>query len=327
MHRLIALSIVLCLWPVAAPCKDFAKRQDVREFITEMHQVHGFERPQLINLFRAAHPLPVVLRAIRPPADPRIRSWRNYRGRFVESRRIANGRAFLAQHRDDLLRAEAQYGVPAEIIVAIIGVETIYGRHVGNFQSFSTLSTLAFHYPPRATLFRRELESLLLLARDEARDPLSYRGSYAGALGLPQFLPSSIRSWAVDFDGDGRIDLTGSADAIGSVARFLAAHGWVKDGPVLLPASVRLADKLPELLADGILPRRTPQEMQAYGVEAPASPAEPAALIELVTPDQPTEYRLGFRNFYVLTRYNQSSFYATTVYELAMALKEAMKVE
>ena len=214
-----------------------------------------------------------------------------------------------------------QYGVPAEIIVGIIGVETIYGRNIGKFQTFAALSTLAFYYPPRAELFRNELEALLLLARDEGRDPLSYRGSYAGALGLPQFLPSSVRSWAVDFDGDGKIDLATTADAIGSVAHYLADHGWTKDGPILATAIVE-GEGFNELLKEGIVPKRTTQELVAFDVRTATAPDLPAALIDLVTPGEPTEYRLGFHNFYVLTRYNQSSFYAAAVYDLAVALKE-----
>ena len=185
------------------------------------------------------------------------------------------------------------------------------------------MATLAFYYPPRAALFRNELEALLLLARDEERDPLSYRGSYAGALGLPQFLPSSVRHWAVDFDDDGKIDLATTTDAIGSVAHFLADHGWTKDEPILAMASVE-GEGFNELLTEGIVPKRTTQELVAFGVGATTAPDLPVALIDLVTPGEPTEYRLGFHNFYVLTRYNQSSFYAAAVYDLAIALKKGM---
>jgi membrane-bound lytic murein transglycosylase B len=284
---------------------------------------HGFDAEQLTVLFGKTRPIPFVLKAIAPPADPRVKSWKNYRARFIEPKRTAAGLAFWQRHEATLAKAEALTGVPAEIIVAIIGIETIYGKHLGRFDTFAALATLAFDYPPRAELFRRELEALLLLARDENRTPDSYRSSYAGAIGLPQFLPSSIRAYAVDFDGDGRIDLTDSPDdAIGSVANFLKLHGWETAGPVAV--KVGAGGTAPDtLIAEGILPKRLPQEMREYGIKLPAdAPDAPAALIDLVTPDAPTEYWLGYQNFYVITRYNRSSFYAMAVWQFAQALKE-----
>lgn len=316
------LVVALCWFAPARACDDFTQRPDVREFVIDMQSRHGFAAAELLRKFHRIHCIPAVIKAIQPPANPAIRSWQTYRSRFVEPKRITAGVEFWSKHRAVLERAGQEYGIPAEIIVSIIGVETIYGHHLGKFPTFTALATLAFHYPPRAALFRRELESLLLLARDQGRDPLSYRGSYAGALGLPQFLPSSERSWAVDYDGDGRIDLSASADdAIGSVARFLAEHGWEKGGPIAATANVA-GDKAAELLADGITPKRTPRDMESFGVTADNAADQPAALIDLVSPDAPTEYRLGFHNFYVLTRYNQSSFYAIAVFDLSMALKE-----
>ena len=321
MKRLLQCLIACWLLPAFAHTENLTDLDEVRSFVIDMQTRHGFTAADLLHDFERIHALPAVIKAIQPPADPGIRSWKSYRSRFVEPRRIAAGVAFWKQHRSVLERAEKQYGVPAEIIVGIIGVETIYGRNIGKFQTFAALSTLAFYYPPRAELFRNELEALLLLARDEGRDPLSYRGSYAGALGLPQFLPSSVRSWAVDFDGDGKIDLATTADAIGSVAHYLADHGWTKDGPILATAIVE-GEGFNELLKEGIVPKRTTQELVAFDVRTATAPDLPAALIDLVTPGEPTEYRLGFHNFYVLTRYNQSSFYAAAVYDLAVALKE-----
>jgi membrane-bound lytic murein transglycosylase B len=264
-----------------------------------------------------------VIKAITPAADPGVRSWRAYRERFVEPRRISHGLEFWRQHEIALVRAQALYGVPAEIIVAIIGVETIYGQHTGSFDVFNALTNLAFDYPPRAPLFRRELEALLLLAREEGQDPWRYRGSYAGAIGLPQFLPSSIRRYAVDFDHDGHIDLAASSDdAIGSVGHFLMEHGWEEGAPIAQPAKVS-GDGTPTLLAEGIRPARLPAELARFGVEADNPPEKPAALIDLATPDAPTEYRLGFNNFYVLTRYNRSSFYAAAVMDLAETLRQS----
>jgi len=300
----------------------YADRADVQTFIAEMEQRHGFDASLLTQWLDRTEPLPAVLKAITPPADPRVKSWKNYRQRFIEPKRIRAGLAFWRQHRATLARAQALSGVPAEIIVAIIGIETFYGKHLGRFGSFAALATLAFDYPPRADLFRRELEALLLLARDEGRTPIDYRGSYAGAMGLPQFLPSSIRAYAVDFDGDHRIDLDVSPeDAIGSVANFLQQHGWQEGMPISV--KVGAGETAAELLAEGILPKRLPEEMRSFGVSLPDRvPAEPAALIDLVTPDAATEYWLGYRNFYVITRYNRSSFYAMSVFQFAQELRE-----
>ncbi|RLJ64743.1 lytic murein transglycosylase B [Sulfurisoma sediminicola] len=321
---LIAICLAACFAMPAMAAGTFAARADVRAFVDEMVERHGFDRDALLAAFARIQPLPAVIKAIRPPADPGIRSWQAYRGRFVEPRRIAAGLRFWDEHSGDLLSASARYGVPEEVIVAIIGVETIYGRSTGRFGTLAALATLAFDYPPRAELFRRELEALLLLARDAGRDPLGYRGSYAGALGLPQFLPSSVRQWAVDFDGDGQVELTRSpGDAIGSVAHFLQAHGWQPGEPVTAPVELEPGSNPQPLIDEGIRPVRLPAEMRPLGVRTDAAAARPAALIDLVTPDAPTEYWLGYQNFFVITRYNKSSFYAMAVYQLAEALRTA----
>lgn len=302
----------------------YENRPEVREFASDMEKRHGFARDELLTLFAQARFQPAVIKAILPPSSPRVRSWQAYRARFVEPRRINAGLRFWEEHAGTLARAEQRYGVPAEIIVSIIGVETIYGRNTGNFQTFSALTTLAFDYPPRAELFRRELESLLLLAREEHRSPLAYQGSYAGALGLPQFLPSSLRNWAVDFNEDQTLDLTQPDDAIGSVARFLSEHGWQSGGPISVPAQINENDEnttIAELLAEGIEPKRLPADLRSRGVMLGNVPEQKAALIDLATPDEDTEYRIGYRNFYVITRYNRSSFYASAVNDLAEALK------
>ncbi|MFZ5512339.1 MAG: lytic murein transglycosylase B [Pseudomonadota bacterium] len=318
--------LLLCLLPLAAGAAAeprYVDRDEVRQFVAEMHQRHGFEPAPLLHLFARVKPQAAAIKAIMPPKDPGVRSWHAYRSRYVEPRRIEWGLGFWQEHRAALEAAQREYGVPEEIIVAIIGVETIYGRHMGRFPVLDTLTTLAFDYPPRAELFRRELEAFLLLARETGADPRQARGSYAGAMGLPQFLPSSIRRYAVDFDGDKRIDLRASPDdAIGSVARFLKEHGWEKDGIVAVPANI--ADERHGTVVDGdVRPRFSLPELSAYGVY----PAEPlpidalCAVIDLVTPNRPTEYWLGLNNFYVITRYNRSSFYAMAVYELARELR------
>lgn len=301
--------------------RTYTERPEVQAFMAEMQERNAMPQAWLARLFDGADFKPAVIKAILPPASPQVRSWRAYRSRFVEPKRIAAGLKFWQSYAPLIKAASEMYGVPEEIIVSIIGVETIYGKHTGQFETFSALTTLAFDYPPRAPLFRRELEALLLLAREENHDPRSYTGSYAGALGLPQFLPSSIRKYAVDFDHDGDIDLLTPADAIGSVASFLHEHGWVSGGPVAVPAQIT-DEAASGLVARGIEPALLPSAMQAMGLSAPNAPEEPAALIDLVTPSEGTEYWLGYRNFYVITRYNRSSFYAMAVYQLAEKLKE-----
>jgi membrane-bound lytic murein transglycosylase B len=317
----LLLATVATVCSAAAPY-SFLRRGDVRQFIQEMSERHGFDRAHLERLFAQARPQPQAIKAILPPKDPALRSWRAYHARFVEPVRIEAGLRFWEAHRRTLEAARRSYGVPEEIVVAIIGVETIYGRNMGRYPALATLATLAFDYPPRAGLFRRELEALLLLARESRRNPLGYSGSYAGALGMPQFLPSSVRNWGVDFDGDGTVDLAAStADAIGSVAHFLASHGWETGGPVAVAAGVS-GERHGELVEAGILPRLTPKEMAEFGVSAADNaPQQPCALIDLATAGAPTEYWLGYRNFYVITRYNRSSFYAMAVYALSEELK------
>jgi membrane-bound lytic murein transglycosylase B len=309
----------------------YADRPEVQGFVDEMVAQHGFQREPLLALFRQTHSEPAVLQAIRPAAHPSVRSWRGYRKQFVERRHILAGRRFLQENRAALKQASAKFGVPPAIIAAIIGVETFYGRVQGSFSTFSALTTLAFDYPPRAELFRRELGEFLLLARESQRDPLAYVGSYAGALGMPQFLPSSLRHYAVDGNGDGKIELSGSVqDAIASVASFLAQHGWQEGGSIALPVRVR-GEAYQELVDGKVEPLRTPEDLLAHGVVLPRhlKSEEKAAFIDLVTPRKATEYWLGFKNFYVITRYNKSSFYAMAVFQLSEKLRqpEARKVK
>lgn len=301
----------------------FGDQAEVKEFISAMHEQHGFDVMHLARHFASIQPNAAVLRAIRPAAVPeQQRSWQRYRERFVNARRNEGGQRFWQENEATLQRAEVIYGVPAEVIVAIIGVETEYGRNMGKFSVFEALASLAFHYPPRAAFFRGELEQFLLLARENGASPLDIKGSYAGAIGIPQFMPSSQRRYAVDFDGDDRIDLRNSStDAIGSVARFLQQHGWQTGTPVAVPA--RVEGDPSALLAAGIKPAARLQDMAGQGVSAAGDADRPAALIDLVSPDAATEYWVGFENFYVISRYNRSSFYAMSVFQLAEALREA----
>lgn len=326
-RRLVALVAIFSVDVAAASPDPFVARPEVRAFIGEMVQRHGFVANELEFLFSRARSREAVLRAIAPPKEPRERSWQTYRARFVNDTRIRGGVAFWTQHARTLARAAQEHGVPEEIIVAIIGVETLYGRQTGNFRVVDSLATLAFDYPPRAAFFRAQLEQYLLLARDEAFDVFSVKGSYAGAIGIPQFMPGSIRRYAVDYDGNARIDLRKSpVDAIGSVANFLRRHGWKRGEAIWAPARVD-GESHRALLAAGIRPKTRVAELRGVqvGGGTQLAPDTPVALIALESPGAETEYRLGLENFYVLTRYNRSSLYASAVADLASAVRDARR--
>ncbi|MCO4860485.1 lytic murein transglycosylase B [Cupriavidus sp. WGlv3] len=310
-----------------------------RAFIDEMVARHGFERGMLQEWFGQAVYSATVVRLIMPPATTGRKSWRTYRSRFIEPIRINAGVRFWQDNRDTLRRAEAEFGVPASVIVGIIGVETIYGRDMGSFRVLDSLSTLAFDYPAtpnreaRSTLFRNQLADYLLWCRDTRTDVYSVLGSYAGAIGIPQFMPTSLREYALDYDNNGHIDLRNSpTDAIGSVARFLQLHGWEPGRPVvwrIAPDTGSLG--IATAAADGEpWPTRALNQLTRAGLSLDepinlAREGETGVLVvDLPTPDQPTEYLLGLRNFYVLTRYNRSFFYALAVYQLGEAVKAAM---
>jgi len=322
---MLAFALASCLSFGADATSGYAGRNDVRRFIAEMAQKHGFDRDKLRALFSRARFQPAVVAAITRPLEPRAQSWQAYRALFLTPKRIEAGVEFRARERAALARAAERYGVPEDILVAIIGVETAYGRNTGNYRVIDALSTLAFDYPPRAEFFRGELEDFLLYAREAGIDALSLKGSYAGAIGIPQFMPDSYRRYAVDLDGDGKEDLSGSfADAIGSVANFLRAHGWETGQPVAYAARVQ-GDGYRKLIDAGVKPAYRFGDLASFGVSAEGDAAAdaPCALIELATPDEPSEYLVGFTNFYVLTRYNRSSMYASAVLELAQAVKSA----
>ena len=321
MKALVSIFICLLAFPAMAKTSDYAEREEVQAFIREVAARHGFVERELRHLFSRVRRAEPVLEAIKPP-PPKARSWEEYRGNFVNERRIAGGVEFWKKHRRVLERAESRYGVPPEYVVAIIGVETLYGRHTGRWRVVDALTTLAFDYPPRAAYFRNELEEYLLLVREQGKDVFSLRGSYAGAIGIPQFMPASARRYAVDFDGNGSVDLRRSpADAIGSVANFLKEHGWQRGGEVLFEA--RVGGEGWRGLADGSVdPKHAPADLRAAGVEFDGMPeGVRAVLVELETPDKPSEFRVGLHNFWVLTRYNRSAFYASVVHDLAQAVK------
>ena len=305
----------------------FTDNPDVIYFARDLEQRHGFDSAELLGQFAQIRPNPRVLQLIEPPASPQQRSWEHYRPRFVNERRIDNGVRFWREHLTTLVRARIFYGVPEEIIVAIIGVETEYGRNTGSFRVLEALATLAFHYPRRGEFFRTELEQFLLLARENRLDPLAVKGSFAGAIGIPQFMPGSQRRFGIDFDGDQRVDLSGSVeDAIGSVARFLEQHGWQPGQPIAVTAGMP-GQPDPAWLEAGIRPSLPVGQLQRQGVVSTADPQAVVALVDLVSPGKSTEYWLGFENFYVITRYNRSSFYAMSVFQLAEAIRQRMASE
>lgn len=309
----------------AAPnAPSFADEPAALEFARDLEQRHGFHADELISQFAQTRPNATVLKLIKPPTSPLQRSWERYRPRFLNDRRIDGGVRFWQENGGQLAKASALYGVPEEIIVAIIGVETEYGRNTGGFRVFEALATLAFKYPPRAEFFRTELEQFLLLARENNLDPLAVKGSFAGAIGIPQFMPGSQRRYAVDFDGDQRVDLGNSVDdAIGSVGRFLEQHGWQAGQPIAVPAMTAGAPD-EALLQAGLRPSLKVAELADKGVRAEIDPQATVALIDLVSPGRETEYWLGYENFYVITRYNRSSFYAMSVFQLAEEIRARM---
>ncbi len=331
MMRALVLAILLASGSAdSRPAKPapYASRAEVREFVDELVTRHGFVKGELEYVFAHARRERAILKAIAPPPAKDRRSWSAYRALFVNDRHIDGGVEFWRAHGAALQRAETEFGVPAEVIVAIIGIETTYGRNMGRWRVVDALATLAFDYPPRATFFRNELRNFLLFARDSGIDVFSVRGSYAGAIGIPQFMPGSYLQYAIDFDGDGTVDLRASAvDAVGSVANFLKRHGWLPGAPVMFAASVT-GDGYRAYADGSVEPRHATADLLGAGVVAPDLPLQArVALIELDNGPAAREYRLGLANFYVLPRYNRSSFYACAVMDLAEALRAARQPE
>jgi len=298
-----------------------ANLQGIPEFIDEMVEKHHFKRSELDSAFRHAKHLPSVIELISRPR--KSKPWPEYRASFVNKERIRRGLKFWQKYHKALQSAERKYGVPQEIIVAVIGVETVYGRNAGSFRALDTLTTLAFDYPRREKFFRSELENYLLLARDQEFDLLSIRGSYAGALGVPQFMPSSYRNYAVDFNGDTTVDLLNQTeDAIGSVANYLKGYGWIRDKAIVLQTKSN-GDQHLEAIGDS----RPMSAWSAAGLhtEGNVGQNEVARLVDY-TIDDGKEFWLALNNFEVITRYNNSDYYAMSVYQLAEAIKAARKV-
>jgi membrane-bound lytic murein transglycosylase B len=320
-HRRILLLALWCATAAPAQALD-AGRDDVRAFIGEMAEKHGFAADELGLVFAKAQARPSIIALLSRPAEKAL-PWHEYRARFLTERRIARG-VETARLQHDALQRAAERGVAAPVLLSIVGVETFYGEITGKHRVIDALATLAFDYPPRSPFFRNELEQFLLMSREEALDPLVPKGSYAGAMGIPQFMPSSFRAYAVDGDGDGRRNLWASwADVFASVANYLREHGWRAGEPVMAAADVTDAD-LAGIEFGKVALTETVGSLRARGVRFDtALPADaPAVLLQLAGPDGP-EHRVGFSNFYAITRYNRSQLYASAVSDLADAIAAA----
>ena len=316
----IIISVALVLFSGASFAENYAKRADVQRFIDKLCKSDDFSRSQLIKVFSKARRQQPVLDAISRPAE-KVLKWDEYQDIFLTRSRIAEGKQFLMDNRDAMIKARKQYGVPPAIIAAIIGVETMYGRRQGHFRVLDSLTTLAFDYPPRAEFFKRQLRQFLLMARESHRSPEEPMGSYAGAMGYGQFTPGSFREYAVDFDGDGVKDIWhDSADAIGSVANYLARHGWRKGAPITVRTNQPLVTD--GVFTNSVTPSRTIAELRRDGVVTHLKVKDDTRVAPLIFDGKAgPEYWLGLHNFYVITRYNHSKLYAMAVYQLSEKLK------
>ena len=294
-----------------------------RAFVDEMVRKHGYDRAELTRLLEDAQFQAGIITLITRPAE--AKPWYEYRAIMVTPERVEQGVEFWQRNADTLRRAEAEFGVPPDIVTAILGVETRYGRNTGRHRVLDALFTLGFGYPKRASFFRKELEQFLLMAREEHLDARTLTGSYAGAMGRSQFMPSSFRAYAIDFDGDGRRDLWGSdADAIGSIANYFVRNGWRRGERVALPAS-GVDSRHQRFLEAGLKPGFTLGELAAAGVRVATDglPADtPCSLFDLDEENGPA-YWAGLQNFFAITRYNRSELYAMAVYQLSREIAQS----
>ena len=325
--------LLMTLLGPAAQANDYAQHPQFITFVNKMVVAHKVPRQQVLQLFEGVKRQQTILDLMSKPAE-KTKEWHQYRPLFVTDKQIKQGVEFWREHKALLKSAEKRYQVPAEIIVAIIGVETRYGRNKGQHRVLDALSTLAFDYPPRAPFFLGELEALVLLGKEASYLPIAQlKGSYAGAIGYGQFMPSSYRDYAVDFDGDGRIDLLNSvADAIGSVAHYFQQKGgWKANESVVFKLSTAAlsTEKLRELDQLANLSLETNQQLSTFkkmGVTAnlQLSGTTPVTLVRLIQENGP-EYWLGFNNYYAITRYNHSRLYAMAVWQLSQAVAAQAK--
>jgi membrane-bound lytic murein transglycosylase B len=316
-----AALLALCAEPAAA---IDTRRGDVKEFIAHMAETYSFKKRALRKLLNNAEFQPAIIEAMSKPAE-KAKLWYEYRPIFITERRIQEGIEFWTAHRQALDQASIHSGVAPEYLAAILGVETFYGRRTGSYRVLDALVTLSFDYPAREKFFREELEQFLLLTRDGRLDPKTVKGSYAGAMGAPQFMPSNYRRYAVDADSNGRIDLWSDwPDVCASVGNYLKEHGWNAGEPVLGEATVA-PEKAGELDGRKLVLSETVASLTAKGVtfDSPL-PADAPALLIAADESDGVHWRVGYNNFYVITRYNHSALYAMAVYELATAVKQRM---
>ena len=317
---------VLMMFSAVTHGESYLSRAEVDAYIEELIQQHDFSRPELEEVLAAAERRQDIIDLMRRPAERRL-NWHEYRKIFLDEQRIAGGVEFWQQNQATLERAEKEYGVAPEVIVAIIGVETRYGRVTGRHRVVDALMTLAFDYPPRSSFFRKELTQFLLLAREEGKNPTNLTGSYAGAMGFGQFIPSSYRNYAVDFDRDGVRDIwQNRTDAIGSVANYFSRHGWRGAAQVTLPVQLKAeTEQLLDIANQSLKPTHSVAEMAEMGVIVDGlDPEARVLLLRLLGGDKP-EYWLGFDDFYVITRYNHSRLYAMAVYQLGQEILKRRK--
>ena len=325
------LLIFICLFPTAhfaatVASGDYKNREDVDAFIARMAKQSDYSEAELVDLFSQVKKQSHLFDRLNRPAEKALQ-WHQYRKIFIREKRIVEGVKFWRQHEQLLTEVSAKTGVPAEIIVAIIGVETFYGIYRGKDPVFDSLVTIAFDYPKRAKFFRGELEQFLLLVKEQNLDTRSVKGSYAGAMGMPQFISSSYRNYAVDGDGDGRVDLfTNIADITSSVANYFVRHGWRQGEPVARPL-IAISDNSVSELETGVKTIYKWSKFKQHGLTSRFRIKQemPVALVRLEQKNYP-EYWAGFNNFYVITRYNHSELYAMAAYQLSVLIKSRMKV-
>jgi membrane-bound lytic murein transglycosylase B len=319
------LLVSLSLLATSAFGAGYASHPAYPAFEAKMVQEHGFKAEELRRLLGDAERKDSILEAIARPAEKRL-TWGEYRKIFITQARIDGGVAFWRENKDVLAQAAKRFGVDPEVVVAIIGVETRYGGNMGSYRVIDALATLAFDYPPRSAFFGGELEQFLVMAREQGFDALQLKGSYAGAMGMGQFIPSSFRAYAVDFDGDGRADIWNNrADAIGSVANYFNRHGWTTGAHVVDRASA-VGSVATDRMNPGLEPNTAVSELPALGLSPRGSlPAQERVLPLMLETDAGTEYWLGRHNFYVITRYNRSPLYAMAVHQLSQEILAALR--
>lgn len=323
IYQLLVLSLVLLSYQAVA---EIPESDAYNHFLDRMVKQHGFQEDELRSLFKSVEIQDAILTAISKPAE--AKPWYQYRDIFMTESRIADGVTFWRENQVALEAMESEYGVPAEILIAILGVESRYGAHPGKYRVIDALATLGFAYPSRSEFFLKELENFLLLSRKENMDALQPIGSYAGAMGLPQFMPSSFQSYAVDFDRDGKRDIWhNSADALASVANYFVHNHWQRGEDIAFPVTAT-GENYRQFLGKGVKPDTTVLKLRSAQIDLPASLA-PGAQVKLLNFQQPDseELWIGLTNFYVITRYNHSPLYAMAVYQLSQAIASRKRAE